>query len=627
MLYMFVKGRSNRSASQSLCHSLGSLALLVLLSQSALAVAEPPEDYATRHARAVQLLDQTFPLTTTPDAQLKPLSEEALALARGLRDRKLEAQALWHLGYAYLKGEQYPRALELFYQSRSIYSNIGNQADVSILNLQIGHLFRFHLGDYPTAMAYYRQACESARKQPNPLYVVRALTFTGNLFQDLGEQKLAAAALTEALPYSESLPGVDGAVAQGVLHLELAKIYLQLNDLERAATSIRQARASMALLPSVSEHTRSRIEVVQGHLLRQSGRFEEAKEAYRRANDMRGKENGPRDVANLLCDQAETERQAGQLALALEHFQQARSDWLQMHDMKGVCETSLAIGRIMVALGSPKEALAPLEECLRLSEANGFHMHRKEVYQVLSEAHGALHDPAKALEYRRLFDEWKDRVFGAVVAIQVAGILNKYEKNRLDREILHLQRQNRWGLAGISVLAMFIAVGFILRLRGFRKQSDIPINSAITTTSTPSLSTEQNASSYDRSKHISTFLTQEQAKSYLIKLKNLMEQDQLYLDPELSLDTLSKKLRINSRYLSQLINTSLGQPFKDYLNELRFEAAKKMLRDPAQAKRTVLEIGFEAGFKSKSNFYRVFKQTLDMTPIEYREEESKKGVA
>jgi len=365
--------------------------------------------------------------------------------------------------------------------------------------------------------------------------------------------------------------------------------------------------------------------VIQGHLLRQSGRFEEAKEAYRQAFSMRVKYDEVRDNANRLCYLAETERLAGQQGLALEHYQEGLAAWRQAHDSKGICEASLGTGKVLLARGAHQEALVFLEECRKLAEENGFHDERKEVYQALSEAY-ATKDPTKALAYRRLFDEWKERVLGAEVATQVVGILNKYEKTRLDREILHLRRQNRWGFAGLLLLATAFAAGMFYWLRGPKVIPSNPSTADIAPSS-QTLPAAEDPDSGRRPKYVRSLLTEEQARPYLNRLKTLMEQDQLYLDPELSVDTLSKKLRLNSKYLSQLVNAHIGKSFNDYLNELRFEKAKKLLTDPARSQRTVLEIGHDAGFNSKSTFYRVFKQAVGMTPVEYRAQQSRKGVA
>ena len=62
------------------------------------------------------------------------------------------------------------------------------------------------------------------------------------------------------------------------------------------------------------------------------------------------------------------------------------------------------------------------------------------------------------------------------------------------------------------------------------------------------------------------------------------------------------------------MNTS----FPDYLNSFRIEEAKSYLKNPEFSKYTIVSIGLEAGFNSKSSFYSVFKKTTGETPAAFK---------
>lgn len=113
-------------------------------------------------------------------------------------------------------------------------------------------------------------------------------------------------------------------------------------------------------------------------------------------------------------------------------------------------------------------------------------------------------------------------------------------------------------------------------------------------------------------------LTQDQAKKYIEKLKNHMEKDKPYLHPNLTLFGLSKKIQIQPRHLSQIINENLNQNFYDFINRHRVEEAKKYLADTSSHKKNILEILLDSGFNSKSVFNRVFKKYTGKTPSEFR---------
>ena len=88
---------------------------------------------------------------------------------------------------------------------------------------------------------------------------------------------------------------------------------------------------------------------------------------------------------------------------------------------------------------------------------------------------------------------------------------------------------------------------------------------------------------------------------------------------DLTLQDLADTLSISPHNLSEIINTQLGKNFYDFVNGYRVDAVQQRLTDPAYAHLTVLAIGLDAGFNSKSSFNAVFKKHVKMTPSQYRE--------
>lgn len=104
----------------------------------------------------------------------------------------------------------------------------------------------------------------------------------------------------------------------------------------------------------------------------------------------------------------------------------------------------------------------------------------------------------------------------------------------------------------------------------------------------------------------------------LLKLKRYMVEEKPFLNPSLTIQDLSKDLKIPVRDLSVLINHKLEQHFYDFVNTYRIENAMDILRDVTKSKVTVLEILYEVGFNSKSSFNTAFKKHTGNTPTAYR---------
>lgn len=101
-------------------------------------------------------------------------------------------------------------------------------------------------------------------------------------------------------------------------------------------------------------------------------------------------------------------------------------------------------------------------------------------------------------------------------------------------------------------------------------------------------------------------------------LKNQIEQNLLYLDPELSLKSLADTLSIHPNLTSKIINEVLKQTFSDCINDYRVKAVIKKLHDRRHDNDTFLAIALECGFNSKTTFNRVFKKQMGQTPLAYR---------
>ena len=100
---------------------------------------------------------------------------------------------------------------------------------------------------------------------------------------------------------------------------------------------------------------------------------------------------------------------------------------------------------------------------------------------------------------------------------------------------------------------------------------------------------------------------------------DLMEREKIYQEPELTLQQLAQKLETPAHNLSLAINEGLKKNFYDLVNGYRVEEAKRLLVEPNSNNYTVLSIGFEAGFNSKTTFNTVFKKFTGLTPTAYRE--------
>lgn len=106
--------------------------------------------------------------------------------------------------------------------------------------------------------------------------------------------------------------------------------------------------------------------------------------------------------------------------------------------------------------------------------------------------------------------------------------------------------------------------------------------------------------------------------SHFKKLTLLIEEEKIHHNPNLSRDDVSRQLEISSGYLSQIIKENTASSFSDFINHHRITDVKSMIKDTRFDNYSLLSIGLECGFNSKTTFYTNFKKETGLTPKEYK---------
>ena len=128
---------------------------------------------------------------------------------------------------------------------------------------------------------------------------------------------------------------------------------------------------------------------------------------------------------------------------------------------------------------------------------------------------------------------------------------------------------------------------------------------------------------HPKKKYEKSTLQEEEKNIILSELKKCMEVDMDYKEHLLSLQYISKKLRVSAHNISQVISEKLDQTFYEMIAAYRINEAKVILGDSMQKQLTIEDVADEVGYNSKSAFNRSFKKIEGMTPSEFREKHTK----
>jgi len=231
-------------------------------------------------------------------------------------------------------------------------------------------------------------------------------------------------------------------------------------------------------------------------------------------------------------------------------------------------------------------------------------------------------------------DFWKWIVFESLISLQLAvylilsfKALRKYQ-SWLKNQVLYQKSTLSWLRFILVGFGLVWSIGIVNSTISFIKGQLISFLSfanfliifsvAVATVFLALKHPEIFVQTEEKIKYKGSTLNPDDVDRYIERLKRCMNKDKPYLNPGLSLTKLSRKLSIQPRHLSQIINSSLNQNFFDFINVYRIEEAKKYLSNPSMGEETILEIAYMVGFNSKSAFNNAFKKITGNTPSEFK---------
>jgi len=121
----------------------------------------------------------------------------------------------------------------------------------------------------------------------------------------------------------------------------------------------------------------------------------------------------------------------------------------------------------------------------------------------------------------------------------------------------------------------------------------------------------------DKRKYKKALFTKKELTHYRQQLVTLMETQQPFLNPNLTLRDLAQQMEMPPNQLSQLLNEGFDQNFSVFVNTYRLTIFKTKAKDPANSHLTLLGLAYESGFNSKTVFNTFFKKEMGMTPKQF----------
>ena len=492
--------------------------------------------------------------------------------------------------YLYKKSNDYQAT---YYYSEGLRLMLENNMEFDLnpfYLIDLGNiLFRHRL--YQHAIRNYQKAGAFAQKAGQKYAQAVALNNIGLSFQKMQNYDSSSTSFIEALELRKNIMPL----LEAQNHLYLAKLYMDTGNLdsvkfhsEKIAPILNKqvfTKEAMYGIPlenaiDLSNEIAIEKELLDGkYLLIKDEKTNRslAEEHFKQAEFLAHKSNKPVFLAQILTEHAVSLIVTDSISEAVKIIGEAFKFSLAINDMKNALYLCRNAARIY-------------------SRAKDTRKEQKWLYQALFYSDSLLRV------------ETSDQLMADKILLHTAQTERELSHSKiiLDQNKSIISNQNR----SIIVLICFIIT--ILAFMGLILLQRKKLNKAYHALVSRTLQIIQTETRHSNLK--ANQISAEHTSVLIHQLENLMVTGKHYLDPEISITKLSKLLGTNEKYLSQLINQQLDTTFNDLINGFRIKEACRILVLPEQPVKSLEQIAFESGFRSRSTFYESFKKYTGVTP-------------
>lgn len=150
-----------------------------------------------------------------------------------------------------------------------------------------------------------------------------------------------------------------------------------------------------------------------------------------------------------------------------------------------------------------------------------------------------------------------------------------------------------WLWLAAFLLAALLAVTIVFRKKNVKKNNEHPTLDVI-----------------------ETYVTGDPINAELMqRITRMMEEEQLFLNPDLKVSDLAERFGIHRNQVSECINSQQGCTFSQYVSSYRVVHAQQLMREHPD--KTMATVGLESGFANEKSFYRTFRQLTGKSPKEW----------
>ena len=259
-------------------------------------------------------------------------------------------------------------------------------------------------------------------------------------------------------------------------------------------------------------------------------------------------------------------------------------------------EINSKLGNVLLSSGDTTSAIRYLQKCIEVSKMLPAYDLLSETAACLEKIYLSKNDLDSVKYYHHIIENASDSTFGVEDVRGIAELEKKYEKENYQNKL------SSWDTFFVAKIigVIFILLSVLYMIFKWKTRNEERIKKPLP----------------DEVKKLQ--INEQTLKDIDLSMREFFAQ-KMYLDRNCSLSYITELLNIkNQRYLSEYIKIKYQKSFPIFINDLRFEHLKTLLRKTDDINSiTIDKVAFDLGFGSTRNFYNYLLKKTGKTPKDF----------
>ncbi len=416
---------------------------------------------------------------------------KALQLAEDIEYKEGKGKILETLGLYYEYNNDYPKAIEYYNLSFTIWRELGNKHEMARQYNNIGAMHRT-LASYDTALIYFKNSLKVLEGTNDSSTLAQTYNLIGLIYNSKGNFEGSLEYLMKSLHLYQC---TEDDMGMGIVYCNIGIIYRRLKDYEKALEF--QLKA-LELDQKSNEHRPIIESYIQiGIIYEETAKYEEAIKIYEKGLSIARKYNDKRKIAGCLNNIGVVYCDIKDYYKALEFYFQSLEIKREIGDKHGITVTTINIAEAYFELlkynnenyqsdfkyiESSDKIITLLEESVELAEDTRNYQDLTNTYNAIISALSYFNRYGQAVFYQKKLIDLNDSLFtieknNNLAKLQAQfNILHKQQEVELlntinDTQEIKLKRQNleKYFYMGGGIMLFILVLGLLSRLNFTRK--------------------------------------------------------------------------------------------------------------------------------------------------------------